>query len=215
MDDIQEFTNIFALLAVQLRQTDADGALMRGYREGLQDLEPELLKAAAERLGRTAEWFPTTSEWRTAAEAIRRERIETQREHLRKAPRPFCSVCDDTSWEAVDAVEQGRPVRRVKPCRCRAQRRRELLGQVPLPALPPATEPPGPEAFEKGRALVKPVVEGMAERTVLVGRLGFHDERGRAAEADGVDDRPSDEGARRQGRALSMPPKVKPVRKGK
>lgn len=41
---------MFALLAVQLRQTDADEALIRGYYEGLRDLEPELLKAAADRL---------------------------------------------------------------------------------------------------------------------------------------------------------------------
>jgi hypothetical protein len=68
------FAEIFALLAVQLRQTDADEALIRGHHEGLQDLEPELLKAAAARLARTAEWFPKTSEWRAAAEAIRRER---------------------------------------------------------------------------------------------------------------------------------------------
>src|ERR1700681_2328987 len=106
--NVPEFANIFALLAVQLRQIDADGTLMRGYYEGLRDLEPELLKAAAERLSRTAKWFPKTSEWRAAVEAIRRQRIEAQREHLRKAPRPLCSLCDDTGWESVDVVENGR-----------------------------------------------------------------------------------------------------------
>lgn len=124
---LREFADMFALLAVQLRQTDADEALIRGYYEGLQDLEPELLKAAADRLSRAAEWFPKTSDWRTAAEAIRRERIDAQRAHLRKAPRPVCCVCDDTGWQPADVVENGRALRRVTPCACRALRRHELL----------------------------------------------------------------------------------------
>jgi hypothetical protein len=153
---LPEFADIFALLAVQLRQTDADEAVIRGYYAGLRDLEPELLKAAAERLARQAEWFPKTSQWRAAAEAIRRERLDVQRAHLRKAPRPLCRVCDDTGWESVDLVEKGQSVRRVTPCACREQRRREILGHVPLPALLPAMEPPNPEAIENLRALVKP-----------------------------------------------------------
>jgi hypothetical protein len=52
--NVPEFANVFALLAVQLRQTDADEALIRGYYEGLQDLELELLKAAAEWLSHGA-----------------------------------------------------------------------------------------------------------------------------------------------------------------
>jgi hypothetical protein len=124
------------LLAVQLRQTDADEAVIRSYYKALQDIEPELLKPAADRLSRTAKWFPKTSEWRAAAEGIRRERIDAQREHLRKAARPLCRVCDDTGWESIDVMEHGQSVRRVTPCPCRAQRRRELLGHAPLPALP-------------------------------------------------------------------------------
>jgi hypothetical protein len=155
--NLREFANIFSLLAVQLRQIDADGTLMRGYYEGLQDLEPELLKAAADRLSRTARWFPKTSEWRAVAEAIRRERIEAHREQLRKAARPLCSRCDDTGWESFDD-ENGESVRRVAPCTCRAQRRHERLGHSPLPALP-ATQPSELEPFDKlGVALVKPCV---------------------------------------------------------
>jgi hypothetical protein len=156
---LSEFGEIFVLLAVQLRQTDADEAVIRGYHDGLQDLEPELVKAAAEQLSRQAEWFPKTSEWRAAAEAIRRERINTQREQLRKAPQPLCRVCDDTGWESVDVVRRGRSVRYVTPCSCRAQRRHEILGQVRLPVLYPATEPPDPEAVARGRAVVKPLVD--------------------------------------------------------
>jgi hypothetical protein len=156
---LRAFAEIFALLAVQLRQTDADESLIRGYYEGLQDLEPELVKVAAERLARTAEWFPKTSEWRAVAEAIRRERIDAQREHLRRAPQPLCSVCDDTGWESIKVAGSGQSVRRVRPCTCREQRRRERLGHVPLPAPPPATGPPDREAFEKVRAMVKPLVD--------------------------------------------------------
>jgi hypothetical protein len=156
---LRAFAEIFALLAVQLRQTDADEAVIRGYYEGLRDLEPELLKAAAERLARTAAWFPKTSEWRAVSEAIRCERIEAQREHLRRAPRPLCSVCDDTGWESVHGIERGQSVRRMAPCACREQRRQERLGHVPLPALPPATEAPDLEALEKVRAMVKPLVD--------------------------------------------------------
>ena len=82
--NLPEFANIFSLLAVQLRQIDADGTLMRGYYAGLQDLEPELLKAAAERLSRTAKWFPRTSEWRAVAQAIRRA--------------PYCFAANTPRW---------------------------------------------------------------------------------------------------------------------
>jgi hypothetical protein len=145
-----EFARMFALLAVQLRHTDADEAMILGYYEALQDLEAEFLKAAAGRLSLHAEWFPKTSEWRAAAEAIRRERIEAQRQHMRRASRPFCDVCDDTGWESVDVVEHGRPIRRVTPCACREHRRRELLGHAPLPALPPVIERPDREAAQGG-----------------------------------------------------------------
>jgi hypothetical protein len=151
---LREFADMFALLAVQLRQTDADEAVIRGYYEGLQDLEPELLKAAADRLARAAEWFPKTSDWRTTAEAIRRERIDAQRAHLRRASQPVCCICNDAGWQPIDVVENGRSVRRVTPCACRAQRQHELLGHVPLPALPPAAEAPDSTAFEKLRTMV-------------------------------------------------------------
>ena len=143
-----EFARMFSLLAVQLRYTDADEAMILGYYEALEDLEPEFVKAAADRLALQAEWFPKTSEWRAAAGAIRRERIEAQRQHLRRASRPLCRVCDDTGWAPVDMVEHGRSIRRVTPCGCREQRRRELLGHAPLPALPPAIERPDREAVQ-------------------------------------------------------------------
>jgi thiamine pyrophosphate-dependent acetolactate synthase large subunit-like protein len=145
---LSEFADMFALLAVQLRQIDADEAVIRSYYEALRELEPEFLKAAARRLSLQAEWFPKTSEWRAAAEAIRRERIEAQRRHLRRASRPLCRVCDDTGWESVDVVERGRSIRRVTPCACREQRRRELLGHAPPPALPPAIKRPDREAAQ-------------------------------------------------------------------
>jgi hypothetical protein len=144
---LSEFADLFALLAVQLRQIDADEVVIRGYYEVLHDVEPEFLKAAAGRLSRTAEWFPKTSEWRAAAEAIRHERINAQREHLRKAPQSLCDLCEDTGWQSVNVVERGQSVRRVTACTCRTQRRHELLrAGGTMPALPPAIERPDRKA---------------------------------------------------------------------
>ena len=126
---LSEFADLFALLAVQLRHTDADEVVIRAYYEGLQDIEVEWLRAAADRLSRQATWFPKTSEWRAAAEAIRRHRIDSQQPSCGR-PWPLCHVCGDTSWAPIDSVEHGRAVRRVTPCACRAQRRREILGQI-------------------------------------------------------------------------------------
>jgi hypothetical protein len=38
--NVPEFTNIFALLAVQLRQTDSDEAVIRGYYEDCTTSSP-------------------------------------------------------------------------------------------------------------------------------------------------------------------------------
>jgi hypothetical protein len=138
---LPQFAATFAVLAVRLRYTDADEAVIRAYFDGLQDLELELLTAAADRLARAAQWFPKTSEWRAAVEAIRYERLDAQRAYLRKSPQRLCGVCDDTGWMPVDSVERGQSVRRVTPCTCRAQRRQEILGHEPPPGLVPLTSP--------------------------------------------------------------------------
>jgi hypothetical protein len=125
---LQEFANIFAALAVQLRQTDADEATIRSYYEALKDVEPEFIAMAAQDLARTAEWFPKTSEWREAAMRVEAARTGELRARLRKLHEPLCTACSDTGWEMVDG--------RVKRCNCATLRRLEVLGRRPMPALP-------------------------------------------------------------------------------
>lgn len=146
----EQFSKIFALLAIQLRATDADEATARAYFAGLKDLEPEFVAMAAEKLARTAEWFPKTSEWRAACATVARERTELQRTLLRNLREPLCLACADTGWEQVGAG--------VKPCACLRQRRLEVLGRRPWPALPSAPEPMDADP-ERVAAMIAPLVE--------------------------------------------------------
>lgn len=150
---LEQFADIFALLAVQLRQTDADEVTIRAYFKALQDIEPELLAMAATRLADTAEWFPKTSEWREAAARIERERTDELAARLRKLPKPLCSACDDTGWARVG---EG-----VSKCDCRTLRRLEVLGRRPMPALPEGESPaPDLTQIDLVRAMVAPALKG-------------------------------------------------------
>jgi hypothetical protein len=123
---LHDFANIFAALAVQLRQTDADEATIRVYFEALKDLEVEFLAMAATRLARESDWFPKTSEWRAMAAKVEAERVEVQRADLRKRRAPLCVACSDTGW--MPDLHG-----RVRKCECRKLRRLELLGRRPWP----------------------------------------------------------------------------------
>ena len=135
---LAEFSNIFAILAVQLRFTDADEVTIRGYFEPLKDLDVELVQMAAQQFSRGGvndrgeAWFPKSAEWRTAAGKIEATRIAEVHARLRKLPTPLCLACDDTGWARDDQD-------RVSPCDCRRVRRLEVLGRRPMPALPEAT----------------------------------------------------------------------------
>jgi tRNA(Ile2) C34 agmatinyltransferase TiaS len=131
--DKPAFLQAFTRLAVALREKDPDVLMMRVYFDALQDIEIELLLLAAERLMTTAEWFPKVSEWRAAARQGEAERVELQRILLRKRAAPLCPTCGDTGW--ADGAEG-----RVRPCPCRDERRLEVLGRRPWPALPPPTD---------------------------------------------------------------------------
>lgn len=126
-----EFGNVFALLAVQLRATDADEATIRGYYEALKHLELEFVQMAATELAQSAEWFPKTSEWREMTAKVEYNRLEAQRALLRKLPTPLCLACSDTGWDRSDDD-------RVHRCACLKLRRLELLGRRPWPELPSA-----------------------------------------------------------------------------
>lgn len=140
-----EFSMIFAVLAVQLRQTDADEVTIRSYFKALQDLDVELVEMAAQRMGHqggsddadSRHWFPKTSEWRALVLKIDRERTDDLRALLKKLPAPLCLSCDDTGWARDDRD-------RVSRCGCASVRRMEVLGRRPMPALPahePEAEP--------------------------------------------------------------------------
>jgi hypothetical protein len=140
---LAEFSNIFAMLAVQLRQTDVDEATIRGYYAALRDLDPEPVMWAATEFARAAEWFPKTSEWRQKATELERAATDAMKTRLRALATPLCSLCDDT-WMKVVSEHP----RRFGRCDCVAVRRLEILGRRPLPALPPA-----PPAFTEAEAL--------------------------------------------------------------
>lgn len=152
---LAEFSRIFALLAVQLRFTDADEATIRGYYEALKDLEPEFCAMAAKRFALQVNsdgeaWFPKTGEWRALATKIEVERTDELKARLRKLRAPLCVACGDTGFERN--VETNCVAR----CSCQKLRRLEILGRRPMPALPEAT--PGTEqqlmqATDAARAL--------------------------------------------------------------
>lgn len=151
---LAQFAEIFALLAVQLRQTDADEATIRAYYESLKDIEPEFLAWAAKKLAASAEWFPKTSEWREAAATVERDRIIAQKALLLKLPVALCLACRDTGWELVNGEPES-----VKRCDCQRKRRLEILGRSPWPELPEHIELPDPGSFEKVRQMIRPLLE--------------------------------------------------------
>jgi hypothetical protein len=107
---LQEFTDVFAPLAIQLRATDADEATIRVYYAALKDLELEFVQMAATTLATKAEWFPKTSEWRSAAVTVEVDRLHEQRARIaarQKALLPaLCDECADTGWQQTSS---GRP----------------------------------------------------------------------------------------------------------
>lgn len=127
---LEQFAAVFGALAIQLRFSDADELTIRAYYDALQDLEIELVRAAAFRLTRTAEWFPKTSEWRDVCETIRHEHRSLQRQLMARAIAPLCAICDDTGWQHVQSLERERSVDRVQRCSCWQQRRNEQLAAV-------------------------------------------------------------------------------------
>ena len=161
---------------------DADEATIHGYYAALKDVEFEFLAMAAQRLARSSEWFPKTSEWRTMAVKIEAELRDAQRALLRRLPEPLCLECSDTGWAAdqragrvqnlavpnrenggVDTVSiVASPGHR--QCECQQLRRLELLGRRPLPALPEA--PPADQTeqpLKPGEAVS--LLRGLEQRT--------------------------------------------------
>jgi hypothetical protein len=127
-----EFADVFAVLAVQLREKDADAVTIRAYYAALQDLELPLVKLAAKNLATTATWFPKTSEWRTEVEKIRSRRMEEQKAIIRRLKAPLCAECNDIG-KVLGADN------RVSRCDCQKLRALEVAGFRPMPKLLPAS----------------------------------------------------------------------------
>jgi hypothetical protein len=129
-----EFSEVFAVLAMQLRAMDADEAMARSYYRVLEHESLPLLKLSAEKLASSAQWFPKTSEWLEAAKAIEVERAIAVGQTLQKRRwlgQPLCLACEDTGWVRNDDTN------RVRRCDCVNLRRLEVQGHRLLPALPP------------------------------------------------------------------------------
>lgn len=144
-----EFADVFAMLAKQLRATDADQADIECYFKALADLEIEFVQMAAERLSQTAEWFPKTSEWRQAARLIEHQRVNLQRSLLQNRAERLCLACDDTGWAVNPRTN------RAARCDCQELRRLEVLGRRPMPQLLEAA--PDPVEEPKREALMTAV----------------------------------------------------------
>ncbi len=128
---IEQFTDIYAVLSLQLNAPNNDGPAVRAYYRVLKDFEPALLQLAAEELAMTSTWFPKSSEWLKAAVAIKHARRSSQQRTLSELHRrgiELCEQCSDTGWTR-DASG------RASPCACQELRRAEIVGVKPLPAL--------------------------------------------------------------------------------
>lgn len=147
-----EFSNVFAVLALQLRATDADEPQARAYFEALKDLDLELVRAAAIRFadepGDNHAWFPRVPEWKAGVAKITAERTEELRSRLRSLPVPLCRVCEDTGW-APRATG-------VTRCDCQELRRLEIIGRRPMPDRCLDAVPERPHALAEVTALLRP-----------------------------------------------------------
>lgn len=136
------FASVFATLATQLRAMDADEAMARAYFVALKDIEPEFVAEAAQRMAKLGgavdddtnrHWFPKTSEWRTEAVRVERDKYQAQaqlfRQRMKAGLPPLCLDCADTGWRVIEGE-------RAVKCDCAKLRRLEILGRRPWPALP-------------------------------------------------------------------------------
>jgi hypothetical protein len=127
---LAEFADVFAVLAVQLRDRDADRVTIEAYYEAMKDLEVEFVRWAAERFASKGDgWFPKAPDWRAAAMKVEADRTEEVKARLRKRAEPLCLACGDTGWERDAKLDA------VKRCACASIRRLEVLGRRPMPAL--------------------------------------------------------------------------------
>ena len=101
----REFSTVFALLAIQLRLTDADELTIRSYYEALKVVPLEAVKVSATAFAREAgrKFFPTSAEWYAAAGQYHQEMLRKALQDPQRGPwRCDCGACEDTGWELFD-----------------------------------------------------------------------------------------------------------------
>lgn len=113
-----EFLRLYNRLCVALRETpDPDGITQQVYFELLHDLPIHALEAGATALMREPgrRFFPSSTEWRTAAEEAQAEAWRRVVPVARAEPWRFdCETCGDTSWQRHDCDGSsvcGRPIK--------------------------------------------------------------------------------------------------------
>lgn len=128
------FAEVFRRLALSFNaEPSPDKA--EAYWAALQDLPLEALTDAVARLQREGgrKWFPTTGEWREAAEQALAQRLRQAVQPARDEPWHLeCAGCEDTGWLRKECSSApcicGRPRRHaphtfVVPCPCRPTNR--------------------------------------------------------------------------------------------
>ena len=129
-----EFLRVFNRLCVALREPPDDtGVTQQTYFELLHDLPITALDAGATRLAREPgrRFFPTSAEWRTAAEAAQVEQLREALPSSREKPWEHeCAACEDTTFvshqcpeEPCDRVPKHAPHSYVRVCPCRGSNR--------------------------------------------------------------------------------------------
>jgi hypothetical protein len=106
-----DFLRVFNRLCVALREPpDDSGVTQSTYFELLHDLPITAIEAGAEALmrgrdedGRPRRFFPTSAEWRTAAEHAQTEQLRQALPAGRDKPWEHeCGACEDTGWRYQD-----------------------------------------------------------------------------------------------------------------
>ena len=100
--DARSFLAVFSRLCVALREAQDDsGITQQVYSEALQDVPLPALEAGADLLMKEQgrRFFPTTAEWRAAADRAREAQLRAAVGQGRSDPwRYECRDCEDTGW---------------------------------------------------------------------------------------------------------------------
>lgn len=103
-----EFLSLFNRLSVALREQQDDSGVTQGiYFDALKDLPIRALEDGAAALMKEPgrRFFPTTAEWRTAAEKANLSQLREAVQPARDEPwHHECTACEDTGWERFECT---------------------------------------------------------------------------------------------------------------